>query len=1161
MIRPLAIFGQGTVAADLALRRVLRFRETCGPLVVLDWIGRGAPLITRDNEGKLGKRPVVWCDLANRRQPAALFRMQRSTRCKETFARLLRTWREVSGAAISDDTIVWAADVAFKLSEEGSVGLAALYRRAVRPDVIRWFTGRPLDRDEHRRLIELVAWALHFPSVYACSEGPTSLSLATLVRGLGTVWIELPVEHFEILEHRLLCAMVEAMAWDAVYTAQIAADSRKPETVPTVLQLFPSMASPDLAQRLEETAQWTRHVGVFQLNADRPMDAAARAWLTSGADVWVAGQVGEPSATAHGIWLQHDADRKRIAELRLGDVWARSGATGKAVVVSVKREAPILPVAWRHRLYAGRRRRLLGIRQLSTVVDSLREQHEGPELYERLCDRALLRAAWLKVSSGSQQSHGVDGVTIAAFRTHHEAEIARLTEDLIAGRYRCQPLRRIFIPKSDGQRRPLGIACIRDRVVQTACLALLEPIFEPTFSHASFAFRPRRSAHQAIALARTVIAGGKGWAVIADIERCFDRIDHDVLLDLVGRRVSDPLILALLRQWLTADVLEFRDLLPAELGVPQGDPLSPLLANVYLDPLDKHFEAKGVDFVRYADDIVALVPSEAEAVAALRVLADYLAEPLRLTLKQGKTDYVAVQSGVDFLGFRLRVETIEIQPGKLERVLSSLRDLLVVLGAPSSTFLSRAEALRDFNGLVRGFRNYFGVPGEPGIEAQLHGLDAKADELAEALLPADLRGDPAWMCRERFTRLQLDEMTERAAAELPGRLAQWVYPEERPGAAPAAWMVGSDNAPRFSGVGQPATATARSTDGLHPEEESPGFVEHEGRLYVLAHGAYLAVRGDELLVKKQKAELYRRRLADMKLIFLQGMGTNISVMAALCCAERDIPVVIAPPVGNRMAVLTPLDSARSHLRGRQVLRRNDPDMVAAGLRMLAAKIGNQASVLRYFAKYRRKIDPDAYKRLVTAGHDIRELGAQLVTLDAGAAGVRAMAMGFEGRAAALYWEQLVHLVPDELEFRGRATRGATDPVNQAINYVYGMLYGEVWRALVKAGLDPYFGFMHGSERDQGSLVFDLIEEFRAPFADRLVLAMIGRGMRPQIGSHGLLRTRVRRLLARGFVRSWTKKSRWRGKRITPVAILEHQTGSLAKLILAKGDYQPFRMRW
>lgn len=288
---------------------------------------------------------------------------------------------------------------------------------------------------------------------------------------------------------------------------------------------------------------------------------------------------------------------------------------------------------------------------------------------------------------------------------------------------------------------------------------------------------------------------------------------------------------------------------------------------------------------------------------------------------------------------------------------------------------------------------------------------------------------------------------------------------------------------------------------------------------------------------------------------------NISVALTLRCAERDIPVVVAPPVGNPLAVLNPIDSRRSHLRGRQVLRRNEPDVVSAGLRMLAAKVGNQASVLRYFAKYRRKVESNFHKLLVAGGDEIRDLAGRLRTLDACAAGVRATAMGIEGHAAALYWGHLSKLVPPELGFTARHTQGATDSVNQSINYVYGMLYGEVWRALVKVGLDPYFGLMQGSERDQGSLVFDLIEEFRAPFADRLVLAMIGRGLKPEIGAHGFLRTRIRRLLAQGFARTWNKKILWRGKTIAPSTILEHQAATLAKLILGQGDYHPFHMRW
>ena len=141
------------------------------------------------------------------------------------------------------------------------------------------------------------------------------------------------------------------------------------------------------------------------------------------------------------------------------------------------------------------------------------------------------------------------------------------------------------------------------------------------------------------------------------------------------------------------------------------------------------------------------------------------------------------------------------------------------------------------------------------------------------------------------------------------------------------------------------------------------------------------------------------------------------------------------------------------------------------------------------------------------------------------------------------------------------TRDAADPVNQAINYVYGMLDGELWRVLVKARMDSYFGIMHGSERDQGSLVFDLIEEFGAPFADRLVVAMIGRGLKLETGADGALRSRSRRMLARSFIRAWTRTIRWRGKDLAPATILERQAGALAKLIAGDADYRPFRMRW
>jgi CRISPR-associated protein Cas1 len=348
------------------------------------------------------------------------------------------------------------------------------------------------------------------------------------------------------------------------------------------------------------------------------------------------------------------------------------------------------------------------------------------------------------------------------------------------------------------------------------------------------------------------------------------------------------------------------------------------------------------------------------------------------------------------------------------------------------------------------------------------------------------------------------------------------------------------------------------------KEEGDGkdsLVEDGDRLYVLTHGSYLTVDGNDLLIKKRKAEFHRRPLDQLGLLYLQGFGMNISVSLQLRLAELDIPVVFAPPVGEPLAVLNPISSTRSFLRGLQVLRRDDPDVVTAGLKMLASKIINQAAVLRYFTKYRKKTNPEFGRQMTAAAESIRGLAERVLTLDPAAATVRTEAMGYEGHAASLYWQHVIKMLPKDFGFMGRTTRAAKDLVNQCLNYTYGILYGEVWRAVVKAGLDPYFGLMHGSKRDQGSLVFDLIEEFRAPFADRLVIGMLGRGFMPELGNHGFLKTRTRRQLALRFSKRWMKKIEWRSHSIEPGAILTKQAGSIVKLMNREGEYHPFRMRW
>jgi group II intron reverse transcriptase/maturase len=258
-------------------------------------------------------------------------------------------------------------------------------------------------------------------------------------------------------------------------------------------------------------------------------------------------------------------------------------------------------------------------------------------------------------------------------------------------------------------------------------------------------FRPHRNAHQAVAVARSIVASGRQWAVIADIRKCFDNIDHDVLLSALGLRIADEEFLTLVRNWLTVDIFELGEMFPNEIGVPQGESLSPLLANIYLDALDRHFEMLGIPFVRYADDFVMFAHSKDAAEDICRRLADFLHDVLRLELKPAKTFYVHVAEGYDFLGFHIANSSIIVQPARIEALLLHLSILIKELAASASSFDKVAQCLTRFNSIARGWRNYFLLPGEPSLSTQMRELDDRIEQIASIHLPDSLRQNPAWL--------------------------------------------------------------------------------------------------------------------------------------------------------------------------------------------------------------------------------------------------------------------------------------------------------------------------------------------------------------------------------------------------------------------------------
>lgn len=271
-------------------------------------------------------------------------------------------------------------------------------------------------------------------------------------------------------------------------------------------------------------------------------------------------------------------------------------------------------------------------------------------LYHKVRSDYTLWHSWLQVES-NRGSAGSDGMSIGDVQAQLRPFLRGLRRELGEKRYHPRPVRQVAIPKAGGGERVLGIPCVRDRIVQTAVARVLEPIFEAKFSDWSHGFRPGRGCQTALSLADRAVRHGYTWIVDADIKSFFDSVDHETLLDAVNEEVADGTVLRLIRMFLKAGVLTDSGQADMDEGTPQGGPLSPLLANIYLHPLDEALKAHGFGFVRYADDFVVFARTREEALAALELIRRVLVE-LGLELNESKTRIAHIDDGFEFLGFR-----------------------------------------------------------------------------------------------------------------------------------------------------------------------------------------------------------------------------------------------------------------------------------------------------------------------------------------------------------------------------------------------------------------------------------------------------------------------------------------------------------------------------
>jgi len=339
----------------------------------------------------------------------------------------------------------------------------------------------------------------------------------------------------------------------------------------------------------------------------------------------------------------------------------------------------------------------------ASVADRMQTKAGTSGLMEAVVERGNLKLAYQRVVE-NKGAAGVDDITVAELKDHLKQHWPSIRAKLLAGAYVPSAVRRVDIPKPDGGRRMLGIPTVVDRLIQQALHQVLSPIFEAGFSEASFGFRPGRSAHQALKAAQQHVAAGKRWVVDMDLEKFFDRVNHDLLMGKLAKKIDDARVLKLIRRYLEAGMMQDGVVSPRSEGTPQGGPLSPLLSNIMLTELDRELERRGHAFCRYADDCNVYIRSRQAGERVLASLTGFLWERLKLKVNAEKSA-VARPWQRKFLGYSMTAHPqakLRIASASLQRLRQRVREhLRQARGA------SVAHSIEELNPLLRGWAAYF----------------------------------------------------------------------------------------------------------------------------------------------------------------------------------------------------------------------------------------------------------------------------------------------------------------------------------------------------------------------------------------------------------------------------------------------------------------------
>jgi group II intron reverse transcriptase/maturase/CRISPR-associated endonuclease Cas1 len=673
--------------------------------------------------------------------------------------------------------------------------------------------------------------------------------------------------------------------------------------------------------------------------------------------------------------------------------------------------------------------------------------------------------AWDSIKQ-KNKAGGIDNVSISGFQNEISANINNLQKELFDDKYIPEPYKRIFIEKNETELRPIGLLTIKDKMVQQCILNYYRFKIEKQFADTSYAYRINKSHTKAINRIQDFITRGCRWVCPVDIDNFFDNINRQKLINKCRNIFVNERILKLIEMWIKTGIIQKGKYFQSEKGIAQGGVISPVLSNIYLDEYDKSMQLNKYFNVRYADNILLISKDRQILLDSLKFTVEYLQNQLDLSLNKIENDAISISQPFTFCGIQFNNGKKLIDPSKYQRIISNFQSLLDK-GNLSGLIIKINEHLD-------GIRRYY--------------------------MPFDV-SEQIKLLNEKFVTVLSDKLSRELDQKITVN-----FPDAKK-------MLMQINLLTDENTGSKETLVNKILSHIKEEkqerEQKPAVkneaekaVDKKRKIYqkiwynnldihISSMNSHIGKSGYKIIVRREGKTKNEISADKIQNVLISARGVTISSDAVKLCIEKEIRINYFDAIGRPYASVIPAISPLLSLTSFQFEALNNIKGKVIIKQLISAKIKNQLSLIKYFTK-NKKITEETAAALLIEAERMNEYVIEIknLNLDLNIDEIRGKTFGYEGLSASSYWQMLKMLIPVDYGFEKREHQNAYDVVNMMLNYAYGILYTRILNAVTISGLNPNISFLHKEQTNKPTLIFDIIEQFRAPIADKAVVAIL-----------------------------------------------------------------------